>query len=50
MTKNEPLEEARIKRAKQAVDTLTKSFDKIDHFLKTESMPKLLVLDKNTIH
>jgi len=36
LTKNEPLEEARIKRAKQAVETLTKSFDKIDHFLKTE--------------
>ncbi len=31
-----PLEEARIKRAKQAVETLTNSFDKIDHFLKTE--------------
>jgi len=37
LTKNEPLEEARIKRAKQAVDTLTKSFNKIDQFLKTEN-------------
>jgi len=37
LTKNEPLEEARIKRAKQAVETLTKSFNKIDRFLKTES-------------
>ncbi len=36
-TKNEPLEEAQIKRAKQAVETLTKSFNKIDRFLKTET-------------
>jgi len=32
---NEPLEDARIKRAKQATETLTAAFDKVDHFLKT---------------
>ena len=35
--KNETLEEARSQRAKQAVDTLTKAFDKVDKFLKTAS-------------
>lgn len=37
---NEPLEEAHIKRAKQAVDTLTTAYDKIDQFLKT-SRPRM---------
>jgi len=37
LDQNEPLDEARIKRAKQAVDTLTNAFDKIDRFLKTSS-------------
>ena len=35
LTKNEPLEEERIKRAKQAADTLTKAYKKIDKFIKT---------------
>lgn len=35
--KNETLEEARSQRAKQAVETLTKAFDKVDKFLKTAS-------------
>lgn len=37
LDKNEPLEEARIKRAKQATETLTAAFDKIDQFLKSHS-------------
>jgi transposase len=37
LDKNEPLDEARIKRTKQATDTLTNAFDKIDQFLKTSS-------------
>lgn len=32
---NEPLEDVRKKRAKQATETLTAAYDKIDHFLKT---------------
>ena len=40
LTKNEPLEAARIKRAKQAAETLTKAYNKIDNFLKTAS-PRL---------
>ena len=35
LTTNEPMQAARKKRAKQAAETLTKSYDKIDHFLKT---------------
>ena len=35
--KDEPREDARIKRAKQAAETLTAAFDKIDKFLKTSS-------------
>jgi transposase len=37
LDKDEPREEARIKRAKQAAVTLTAAFDKIDKFLKTSS-------------
>ncbi len=37
MSKNKPLEEAHIKRAKQAAETLTNAYDKIDNFLKTAS-------------
>jgi len=37
LDKDEPREEARIKRAKQAAETLTAAFDKIDKFLKTGS-------------
>lgn len=37
---NEPLEDARIKRAKQASETLTAAFEKVDHFLKT-SEPRM---------
>jgi len=40
LTKNEPMQEARQKRAKQATETLTKSYHKIDQFLKTNS-PRL---------
>ena len=39
-TKNEPMQEARQARAKQAKETLTKSYNKIDQFLKTTS-PRL---------
>lgn len=35
LDKNDPLDEARIKRAKQATETLTKAYNKIDQFLKT---------------
>ena len=35
--KNETHEEVRSQRAKQAVETLTKAFDKVDKFLKTAS-------------
>lgn len=35
LTKNEPLEEARIQRAKQAAKTLNAAHDKIDKFLKS---------------
>ncbi len=35
LSKNEPLEEARIKRAKQAAETLTAAHNKIEKFLKT---------------
>ena len=38
--KDEPREQARIKRAKQATETLTVAFDKIDKFLKT-SRPRM---------
>ena len=34
---NEPLEEARRQRAEQAAETLTKAFDKVDNFLKSNS-------------
>ncbi len=34
LTKNTPLEETRIEREKQATETLTKAFNKIDEFLK----------------
>lgn len=37
LDKDEPREGARIKRAKQATETLTAAFDKIDKFLKTSS-------------
>lgn len=37
LDQNEPLDEARIKRAKQATETLTKAYNKIDQFLKTSS-------------
>ena len=37
LDKDEPREEARIKRAKQAAETLTSAFNKIDKFLKTGS-------------
>lgn len=37
---NEPLEDARKKRAEQAVETLTAAFDKVDHYLKT-STPRM---------
>jgi len=37
LDKDEPREEARIKRAKQAEETLTAAYDKIDNFLKTTS-------------
>jgi transposase len=37
LDKNDPLDEARIQRAKQAAKTLTKAYDKIDQFLKTSS-------------
>ena len=37
LDKDDPREEARIKRAKQATETLTAAFDKIDKFLKTNS-------------
>ena len=37
LDKDEPREEARIKRAKQAEETLTVAFDKIDKFLKASS-------------
>ena len=37
LDKDEPREEARIKRAKQAEETLTAAYDKIDKFLKTGS-------------
>jgi len=37
LDKDEPQEEVRIKRAKQAEQTLTTAFDKIDEFLKTSS-------------
>ncbi len=37
LDKDEPREEARLKRAKQATETLTAAFDKIDKFLKTNS-------------
>lgn len=37
LDKDEPREDARIKRAKQATETLTAAFDKIDKFLKTSS-------------
>jgi GTP-binding protein EngB required for normal cell division len=37
LDKDEPREEARIKRARQAAETLTTAFDKIDKFLKTGS-------------
>ncbi len=40
IAKNEPLDEARMKRVKQAAETLTKSYNKIDQFLKTAS-PRL---------
>ncbi len=40
LTKNEPMQEARQKRAKQAKETLIKSYDKINQFLKTSS-PRL---------
>ena len=35
LSKNEPLEEARIQRAKQATKTLNAAHDKIDKFLKS---------------
>lgn len=35
LDKNEPLDEARIRRAQQATETLTHAYDKIDRFLKT---------------
>jgi transposase len=37
LDKDEPREEARIKRAKQAEETLTAAYNKIDKFLKTNS-------------
>lgn len=37
LDKDAPREETRIKRAKQATETLTAAFDKIDKFLKTNS-------------
>ena len=37
LDKDEPREEARIQRARQAAETLTTAFDKIDKFLKTGS-------------
>jgi len=37
LDKDEPREQARIKRAKQATETLTAAFEKIDKFLKTSS-------------
>jgi len=37
LDKNESNDEARIKRARQAIDTLTSAYDKIDQFLKTSS-------------
>jgi len=37
LDKDEPREELRIKRAKQAEETLTTAFNKIDRFLKTSS-------------
>ncbi len=37
LDKDEPREEVRLKRAKQATETLTAAFDKIDKFLKTNS-------------
>ncbi len=37
LDKDEPREEMRIKRAKQAAETLTAAFDKIDNFLKMGS-------------
>lgn len=37
LDKDEPREEARIQRAKQAIETLGKAFEKIDKFLKTGS-------------
>ena len=37
LDKDEPREQARIKRTKQATETLTAAFEKIDKFLKTNS-------------
>jgi len=37
LDKDEPREDARIKRAKQTAETLTAAFEKIDNFLKTSS-------------
>lgn len=40
LDKNEPQEAVRIERAKQAADTLSAAYDKIDHFLKM-STPRM---------
>lgn len=40
LDKNEPRETTRIQRAKQAAETLTAAYDKIDYFLKT-STPRM---------